>query len=208
MIHFKFYLITDRLNSTHDPEEWLPRLASGGLEALQVREKDLSPVELDEYCRMLQASLAMQNGAPRFFLNDRADIAYSLGFAGVHLTESSMCLRHQAPVLKQSLLWGVSTHSLECAKKAEEEGADFITFGPVYETPSKAKYGPPVGLKELQKAARALDIPVFALGGVTPDRVPECLASGAHGVAAISAIWNAKDPLEALESFKVALGGL
>lgn len=208
VLPFKFYLITDRKNCDHDMEENLPKLASAGLKAIQVREKDLKPKELDTFCRHLQASLVHQNGAPRFFMNDRADLAVALGFAGVHLREESMPLNHQAPLLRQAMLWGVSTHNLKEALKAEESGADFITFGPIYETSSKTAYGKPKGLKPLQEVAAELKIPVFALGGITPERVTECLEAGAWGVASVSSIWKAKNPVKALEQFKTALGGL
>ena len=208
MLPFRFYLITDRRNGRHDPVEWLPRLAERGLRALQVREKDLPPAELAGFCRRLQAALSDSRRGLRLFLNDRADLALALGFAGVHLREESLPLSEQPAPLRNALQFGVSAHSVDGVRAAAAAGAAFATFGPVYETPSKAAYGDPVGLEGLEAAARAAPLPLLALGGVTPERVPECLAAGAAGVAAISAIWNADDPLAALERFREALGGL
>jgi len=88
------------------------------------------------------------------------------------------------------LIVGVSTHSLEGAHLAETQGADYITFSPIYETPSKASYGPPQGLDSLRQVTQAVRLPVLALGGITLHRVPECLEHGAFGVALISDIWN------------------
>ncbi len=208
MLPFRFYLITGRRDSRHDPREWLPRLAEAGLRALQVREKDLTPRELFDYCRNLQQSLAPQGNAVRLYLNDRADLALGLGFTGVHLREESLPLAAQPGVLRNALRFGVSTHSLAGVRDAEAAGAEFATFGPVFATPSKAGYGEPLGIGALAEAARAADLPLLALGGVTADRVAECLAAGAQGVAAISAVWNAPDPVQALHRFGEMLGRL
>jgi thiamine-phosphate pyrophosphorylase len=208
MLPFRFYLITDRRNARHDARDWLPRLAAAGLRALQVREKDLAPGECFAYGRKLRDALGGAYPGFSFYLNDRADIALSLGFAGVHLREDSVPLANQAPLLRAHLRFGVSTHSLEGVLRAEAAGAQFATFGPVYGTPSKAGYGPPVGLHALEQAASRTRLPLIALGGVTPARAAECLAAGAQGVAAISAVWNAEDPVAALGAFRRALGTL
>lgn len=211
MLDFRFYLITDRLNTRGDPLLLLPQLAAAGLRALQVREKDMSPAALYAFGRSLQEGLgAMPSGgaAPGLYLNDRADIALSLGFAGVQLREESLPLASHSPALRAELSFGVSTHSMEGVRAAEEAGADFATFGPVYATASKSAYGPPVGLKALEQAAAASALPLLALGGVTAARAGECLEAGAHGVAAISAVWDAEQPVQALAEFADALGGL
>ena len=119
-----------------------------------------------------------------------------------------MPLADHAPIVRDALTWGVSTHDVEGAKAAEAAGADFITFGPVYATASKAGMGEPTGLGGLERVTTAVSLPVFALGGVSPDRCHACLESGAHGVAAISAVWNAEDPVKALHQFEAALGSL
>ncbi len=208
MLPFRFYLITDRRAARHDARVWLPKLAGAGLRALQVREKDLSPAECFRYGRELRDALGEAFPRFAFFLNDRADLALSLGFAGVHLREDSLPLAQHAPLLRERLRFGVSTHSMEGVRAAEAAGAAFATFGPVYETPSKAAYGPPVGLAALERAAAATRLPLLALGGVTPARAMACREAGAHGVAAISAIWDAADPVAALGEFGAALGEL
>ena len=228
MIPFRFYAITDRLggqpggrsggesggeSGSHtgprgDPVRLLPDLARAGLRALQVREKDLSPAALADFCGELLQSLGDRRPGVRVFLNDRADLALGLGLDGVHLREDSLPLQRQSPQLRERLSWGVSTHSLAGVQAAEAAGADFVTFGPVYPTPSKQAYGDPVGLQALEDVCRRCGVPVLALGGVTPQRARECREAGAHGAAAISALWNAPDPVETLRAFEEALGGL
>jgi thiamine-phosphate pyrophosphorylase len=120
-------------------------------------------------------------------VNDRADIAAGAGADGVHLTTLSL----EAAVVRQAfgerLLIGSSTHSVEEARRARDAGADFIVFGPVFESPAKKKYGPPVGLQALSGVARELaPFPVIALGGISIKNAAECLCAGASGIAGIS----------------------
>ena len=92
-----------------------------------------------------------------------------------------------------NLIVGVSTHAKEGALLAEAEGADFITFSPIFATPSKQEYGPPQGLKKLRTVCKEVKLPVLALGGISKDRVSTVLGEGAHGIALISGIWNGPD---------------
>ncbi len=125
----------------------------------------------------------------------------------MHLREDSLPVFRQAPWLRNALMFGVSTHTLEGVLGAEAGGADFVTFGPVFGTGSHPEQQL-VGLDALREVTRHVRIPVFALGGVTPERVPEVLEAGAWGVAAISALWQAPDPVAALHAFKQVLGHL
>ena len=162
----------------------------GGVKALQLREKDLSDSELIKLGMKLRKLTSSY--AAKLIINSRADIAEKIGADGVHLTETSI----PANEVKSSfsdLIVGVSTHSLEGARLAEIKGADYITFSPIYETPSKAGYGPPQGLDLLRQVIQAVRLPVLALGGITLHRVPECLEQGAFGVALISDIWESSN---------------
>ena len=131
---------------------------------------------------------AILNGSiTRLLVNDRFDIARAAGAHGVHLTSRSL----PASVVRQScgedFLIGVSTHSLETALDARAAGADFIVFGPVFETESKRAYGAPQGLDKLREVANALQgFPVLAIGGINLQNSAECLHTGASGIAAIS----------------------
>lgn len=136
---------------------------------------------------------------PQFhlFVNDRADLALVAG-CHLHLAEPSIPTASARALLPAGRLVGRSTHTIEGAMNAARGGADFVTFGPVFDTPSKRGYGPPQGIARLHGVCATVPIPVFALGGVTVDRIAECLEAGAHGVAMISAVWDDPDPVAAL----------
>jgi len=186
---FRVYLITDR-SLFKEQKYFLTAVEAalmGGVKALQLREKDLPDSELIKLG--IQLRILTSNYKAKLIINSRADIAEKIGADGVHLTETSV----HANEVKSSfpdLIVGVSTHSLEGAHLAETQGADYITFSPIYETPSKASYGPPQGLGSLRQVTQAVRLPVLALGGITLHRVSECLEQGAFGVAMISDIWN------------------
>ena len=182
------YLITDfmRIGKSRFLNA-LEEAFQGGVRSLQLREKRLNSKDL--LTLALEVKPLLQRYNAKLFINDRADIAIMAGADGVHLTEASV----QASEVKNNfpeLIVGVSTHSLEGARLAETQGADFITFSPIYETPSKTSYGPPQGLDPLRQVTQSARLPVLALGGITLHRVPECLENGAFGVAVISDIWD------------------
>ena len=201
----RVYLITDLKRIGKDRflsavEEAL----QGGVRALQIREKDLNPNDL--LALALEVKPLVQRYHAKLFINDRADIAVMAGADGVHLTETSI----QAREVKNSfpdLIVGVSTHSIEGARRAETQGADSITFSPIYETPSKANYGPPQGLDLLRQATQTVRLPVLALGGITLHRVPECLEQGAFGVAVISGIWDSTHIKQQSSEYTQNFGG-
>jgi len=161
----------------------------GGVTAVQLREKDLDTRALLKLAYRMKKVTA-QSGS-KLFINDRFDIALAVGADGVHLTRNSIPVDAVRNAVKKKLLIGVSTHSLQEAKGAEKGGADFITLGPVYKTPSKLKYGKPLGVNAFRKIAGKVSIPAFGIGGITSDRVEEVVNAGAAGVAMISEIFKA-----------------
>lgn len=205
-VDFNLYLITDRHQVPGGDLIAAVRAAlEGGVRAVQLREKDLPPREL------LPLALALRDltrcyGA-RLLINDRVDVALAVGADGVHLGGGSLPPSVARKLLGPDCLIGVSTHCLPEALAAREGGADFITFGPVWFTPSKAPYGPPVGLQHLREACAVVDIPVFTLGGVKIENVPELLAAGAAGAALISGVLAAPCPKEAASAFLHLLNG-
>jgi thiamine-phosphate pyrophosphorylase len=162
----------------------------GGVKAVQLREKDLKTRDLLRLAYEMR-QLTLKYDA-RLFINDRVDIAIAVDADGVQLTQKSVP-PFAVRKLSSRLIIGVSTHNLEEAVRAERGGADFITLGPVYPTPSKLKYGPPIGVDALREVARQVRIPVFAIGGIGMDNMAECMGAGAHGVAVISTILSAKN---------------
>jgi thiamine-phosphate pyrophosphorylase len=151
---------------------------------VQLREKNLSGRVLYE---LASAAAGLARGsATRVLVNDRADIARAAACDGVHLTADSLPARVVRRAFGADFLIGVSTHALQEARAARAGGADFAVFGPVFDTPSKRAYGPPVGLEALGDAARELEaFPVVALGGVSTENAAEVLGAGAAGVAGI-----------------------
>lgn len=187
------YLITGgqtTLQTTPETEDFsrLLTLAKAAVAAkvdlLQIREKNLSARVL----YTLTASIAelTRGSDTKLLVNDRADIAASAGADGVHLAADSLPASAVRNAFGDNFLIGVSTHSLLEAKAACADGADFVVYGPVFETPGKEKYGEPQGLKQLETVTSALgEFPVLALGGISIERVPDCIHAGARGVAAI-----------------------
>src|SRR5271157_4017295 len=190
---FKLYLITDR-KLFQSEDAFLGALEDAlkaGVTAVQLREKDLPTRELLAIAYRMRA-LTMHYHA-KFFINDRADIALCAGADGVHLGQASMPVFAVRKIAGDRLLIGVSTHSLEEARLAEKEGADFITFGPLYQTSSKLKYGAPVGLEAMKKVTEEIAIPVFGIGGIKRDTIKAVMHSGARGIAVISGILGEGD---------------
>jgi thiamine-phosphate pyrophosphorylase len=193
LVDFRLYLITDRMQTAG---RTLPAVVAdalrGGLRALQLREKDLSAAQLLEIAVELR-QLTREYGA-KLLINDRVDVALAAGADGVHLGKAGLPVPEARRMLGSERLIGYSAHSVDEALQAQMAGADFVTLGPVYHTPSKAQYGEPLGLSALSEAVRVVAIPVFALGGVKPASVAQVLSAGAHGVALISAVMAAPHP--------------
>jgi len=190
-VDFKLYLITDR-KQVKMPLAAAVRLAlEGGVRAVQLREKDLPVRELIALSQEMRA-LTNEFGA-KLFINDRVDVAVAINADGVHLGHQSMPVEAVRRVVGSKMLIGVSTHDLAEAKAAEAGSADFITFGPIFETPSKAKLGIPVGIDAIKTLKNELNIPFYALGGIKSGNIKQVLVAGASGVAMISAIMAADD---------------
>jgi len=157
----------------------------------QIREKSLSARVLYEL--VVGAVSITRDSKTRLLVNDRVDVARAAGADGVQLTARSLPADVVRMTCGLEFVIGVSTHSREEAQAARAGGADFVVFGPVFETESKRAFGPPQGLEKLRAVAQELDdFPVLAIGGITLENIPACLAAGAHGVAGISLFSDAK----------------
>ncbi len=178
--------ITDRapLGSEDALLEAIERNLETGIEWIQIREKGLPGRPLAEFARR---ALALPNPTgTKFLVNHRMDVALAIGTAGVHLPAGSIPPRIWRGIAPRGFLIGVSCHTLEEVLAAEAEGADYVFFGPVFPPISKNSSLAARGLDGLEKAVRAVQIPVLALGGVTRDNTRACIEAGAAGIAGVS----------------------
>ncbi len=174
----KFYAITDR-KKYNSLEDTVKKLLDKGIRMFQIREKDLPAGEL---YRFTEKFLKLTQGYDvHIFINDRVDIALMFDLDGVHLPENSF----DVEVVKSNfpnLIVGKSCHSLECAKKAEENGADYVIYSPIFKVEGK---GEPQGIEKLKEVVNLLNIPVYALGGINKNNIQQVLETGVYGIAGI-----------------------
>ncbi len=193
------YLITDRHQTGGCPLlEVIEQALAAGVRTVQLREPDLPARRLLDLAQALR-DLTARHGAA-LLINDRVDVALAVQADGVHLRAGSMPISVARRLMGPDRLIGVSTHAVADVVRAEEEGADFVVLGPVYETPSKRVYGAPIGLGAVKEATARCRIPILAIGGVKRERVEELRRAGASGAAVISAILSAASVGEAAGS--------
>jgi thiamine-phosphate pyrophosphorylase len=192
-VDFRLCLVTDRRAGPAGSLVAVVETCLGaGLRAVQLREKDLPAGALFRLAGELRA-LTWRFGA-RLLVNDRLDVAVAVGADGLHLPADGLPPAAARRVLGHDRLLGASVHAAAEASAAGREGADYVFFGPVYETPSKRAYGPPRGLDGLAEACARSPVPVLAIGGVTAERVADVARAGAAGVAVIRPLLEAGDP--------------
>ncbi|HJZ63269.1 MAG TPA: thiamine phosphate synthase [Candidatus Acidoferrum sp.] len=176
--------------------------AAAGADWIQIREKDLCGGETLELTRAVLESIRIRAPHTRILVNDRLDVALAAAAGGVHLSENGFSVSDARRLSERfahdagkplDFLIGVSCHSLGAALGATRDGADYITFSPIFHTPSKAFYGPPQGVERLRKVCQAVQIPVIALGGITLENVLSCYEAGAAGAGAIRLFQDAID---------------
>lgn len=219
--------VTDRKSLSHTttplPESTLIQtiaaIASAGVDWIQLREKDMSAKALShlarEVSRRTLAGPGDGRGAARIIVNDRIDVALSESTGGVHLGERSLPVDQARRLVESRLkaapqtqpppkifLLGVSCHSLEGAISAADNGADYIFFGPIFATASKAGMGEPQGTANLAEVCRSVAIPVLAIGGITLENAATCIAAGATGIAAIRLFQDAPDPAAVVKGLR------
>ena len=203
MIDFKLYVITDRTGcAPKSLQTVISEILDVGVKAIQLREKDLDDQSLfqlaqpiSQLCKTYDASL---------FINTKVKVAIDVGAIGLHLPDNETSVNQIREKVNNDLLIGCSVHSVETAKKREADGADFITYSPIYPTYNR----PGVGIDKLNKLARQVDIPIFALGGVSPTRVDECLSAGVTGVAVMSGIMRPTNAGKHARDYLTLLGDM
>lgn len=199
------YLITDRHQIAKGRQllEVIEELLQAGVRMVQLREKDLSAAELFPLAKNLRS--LTHHYKSLLLINDRIDLAQAIGADGVHLGGHSLPVKSARNILGSNYLIGASTHSVAEVESAQNQGADFVTYGPVYFTPSKQAYGKPVGIESLQSICARSNIPVYALGGIKANNTKTMLQAGAHGVAMISALLAGSSPTQAYQQIAALL---
>ncbi len=188
---FRYLAISEQTICPEPVPDRIQRLYQLGVSAIQVRDK-----ELPDRQKLAWLSKITRGEKQYLLINSRADIARLSNANGIHLSQTALSNKISKKIAGDEVLTGLSTHTLTEAINAVKTGVDYITFGPIFPTPSKpdltAKECP--GIEELKKVAGKVEIPVFALGGVGPEKVEECLAAGAAGIAGIRALFGSREP--------------
>ena len=154
-----------------------------GVKMLQLREKHLSDQALLSLGKEIKR--ITKGSSTKFIINDRVDLAFLMDADGVHLGQDDLCIADARKIVGSDIIIGRSTHSIEQANAAIAEGADYIGFGPVYETPTKAVPDPTVGLALLKKAIHTSPVPVVAIGGIFPKTLDSVISTGAQNFAVV-----------------------
>jgi thiamine-phosphate pyrophosphorylase len=203
-VDFRLLVITDSYSANNNFVKIIKECCENGVKAIQLREKNLPAAELVELAKKIKS--VTKKYKSMLIVNDRLDIVLLADAEGIHSSESGIGIKFLSKYKK--LIIGKSVHSVEQARKAEKEEYDYILFGPVFRTPSKINYGAPQGLNKLNKICSTVNIPVFAVGGVTPTRTAKCIIAGAYGVAVIRAVMKSHSIKKTVNEFKSELGGL
>jgi len=191
-IDFNLYLICDRKQIAPKPlTDFIEEAAQAGVSAVQLREKDLPLLHQMELAQAVQH--VTKRYGMKLFINDRLDICLAIDADGVHLPASGIPAFVARNILGDRKWIGVSCHTWTEVRRAEEEGADFALLGPVYDTPSKRSFGPPLGVSAFQQIGLATRIPLFAVGGIRKERIAHVISARARGVALISEVASAPD---------------
>ncbi len=196
MLNYSLYLVTDRgLSRGRSTLEVVKAAVEGGVSCVQLREKNCSTREFIREARILQEFLHPKN-IP-LIINDRVDVALTIGADGVHLGQKDMPMGDARKLLGDKLIIGISAETLDDAVTAESEGADYIGVSPVFSTTTKKDLAPPLGLKGIRDIRNKVKLPLVAIGGINPENATEVIQAGADGIAVVSAIVSAKCPTTA-----------
>jgi thiamine-phosphate pyrophosphorylase len=204
LVNFRLLLVTDRHQvQGRSLSTVLSEAIMAGVPAVQLRERDLPTGELLSLAQEIRSITAPR--AVPLLINDRVDLMMALNLDGVHLRANSLPITAVRRLAGVDRLIGISTHSLAEVREANRDGADYVVFGPIFDTPSKRSFGSPVGLEQLAEVCRLSAVPVFAIGGITCASVPDVRRAGAHGVAVIGAILARDDVAAATRELAAAL---
>lgn len=201
----RLHVITDvTVQKRYTHEQLAALAAAGGADTVQFRDKRMKlegrfevAARMKELCDRFQIPL---------IVNDSIDVAVHAGADGVHLGRDDISVSEARRLLGDNVVIGATAGTLEDALAAQAAGASYIGFGHIFETSSKRKPTPPVGLATLQEVCERLHIPVIAIGGITAHNAREVMDAGAHGIAVIGAVCTAEDPAGAADRLRSAMG--
>ena len=199
----RLYALVDARSDESAFEQFITAIIAGGVDVIQLRDKQMDDRTLLSRSRKLKECIATSGRKVLFIMNDCPDLAVLAGADGVHVGQEEL----PATLVRQmvgTMLVGVSTHSMEQARQAVQDGADYIGAGPVFESATK-EFSQFPGLPYLQEVAAEITIPTFAIGGITEDRLAEVLRTGVSRVAVSSVLLQAENPKEVAERFADAL---
>ncbi|GBD29334.1 Thiamine-phosphate synthase [bacterium HR32] len=199
----RVYVITHAGFRGRSHEDVAQAAVAGGATALQLRDKESAGRALVATARRLVA-LANPAGVP-VVVNDRVDVALAAGADGVHVGEDDLPVADARRLLGPERIVGASAGTVEEARRAEQEGADYLGVGPVFPTATKADAGEAIGLDGLRKIVAAVRVPVVGIGGITVENAAQVVLAGAAGVAVVSAVAGADDMVEATRRLRQAV---
>ena len=198
-LEIELYAILDRAASRgRDIREILDAVISGGCRMVQLREKEWSTRQLLPLARELRDRAA--KAGVTFVVNDRLEVALAVEADGLHVGQDDLPAPIARRLLRPGMILGVSSHSLDQARQAEADGADYVAVGSIYPTGTKPAFQL-VGVELLRQVRPLLHVPLVAIGGITPGNVGEVIRAGADGVAVISALCGSPDPAQAASAF-------
>ena len=185
-----------------DAPEMLQQLLNGKVDIIQLRGKGRSVSELTTVANKLLPRTTAAN-VP-LIINDHAEIAQNVLLQGVHVGQEDESIATVRSRVNRAIIVGKSTHSIEQAVAAEKEGADYIGFGPIFATPTKPDYRP-IGLEDICEVHRRVSLPIFCIGGIKLENLPEVIAAGAKHVAIVSGLLRGANPAEYARQVRHAL---
>jgi thiamine-phosphate pyrophosphorylase len=188
----RLYAIIDPTLLTNSELDLAETLAGSGVELIQYRNKTASSRQFFEISRQLSSSLSPRG--VRLIVNDRPDIALLAGAGGVHVGQEDLSVEEARAICGSDRWVGVSTHTLEQLASADRTSADYIAFGPIFQTVTKKNPDPIVGTEMLRKARQMTKKPLVAIGGITLERAAEVYRAGADSLAVIRDLICAPNP--------------
>jgi thiamine-phosphate pyrophosphorylase len=203
----RLYFVCEAMPGGRDPEALLQAALSGGVDVVQLREKELGRDEIERAAQTFRRICDTYSAL--FIVNDDPDLARTCNADGVHVGQDDMPVEEAREILGPDMIVGLSTHSKEqlAASGGGSSAVDYVSVGPVWETPTK-EGRPGIGLSAVEHAAANAPHPFFAIGGIDPANVAEVVAAGARRLGVVRAIRDAEDPMAVAEALRRALAAI